>query len=138
MIEGARIFNPLFLKGQCDANIVTRLHLLADSKLVHFGYTHFTEEFIVELKKEIPKVVAEANRGHDLDMISPSKLFESRMQKQIKKKKLPAGTVWDWKKDNGEYAITRIWEWWQPRMNDFPFWIDSKTCCPFTATKLFC
>ena len=37
--------NPLFLTGNSDAEIITMLHPLAD-KLIHFGYTRFTEEFI--------------------------------------------------------------------------------------------
>ena len=28
-------------------------------------------------------------------------------------------TELDWKKDDGEYACS-IWEWWQPRVRDFP------------------
>ena len=28
-------------------------------------------------------------------------------------------TELDWKEDDGEYAC-RIWEWWQPRVKEFP------------------
>ena len=80
----ANKFNPLLLTGKSDAEIITMLHPLA-GKLIHFGYTHFTEEFIVQLKKELPKIVEEANKEHDLDIIKPSTVFQTRMEKRIKR-----------------------------------------------------
>ena len=50
MVKEAQIFNPLFVIGNSDTEIVTRLHLLAD-KFVHFRYYHFTDDFIVKVKK---------------------------------------------------------------------------------------
>ena len=40
----------------------------------------------------------EVYRHHDLDEIKPTKLLQTRMQKRIKKKKLPPNTILDWKK----------------------------------------
>ena len=56
MSNAAKIFNPMFLAGKSEAEVVTVLHPLAD-KLIHFGYEQFTEEFITQLKKEIKLVV---------------------------------------------------------------------------------
>ena len=118
MAEAAQIFNPIFLSGHTDAEIVTKLHLLID-KLIYFGYKQFTERFIKQLKKEIPEVVKEADRDHDLDRIDCSTQFKTRMQRRIKRKKLNKDSVVDWKLDDGEYAC-RIWEWWCARITNFP------------------
>ena len=118
MAEAAQIFNPIFLSGHTDAEIVTKLHLLID-KLIYFGYKQFTERFIKQLKKEIPEVIKEADRDHDLDRIDCSTQFKTRMQRRIKRKKLNKDTVVDWKLDDGEYAC-RIWEWWRARITNFP------------------
>ena len=64
MTNAAKIFNPMFLAGKSEAEVVTVLHPLAD-KLMHFGYVHFTEDFITQLKKETQKVVDEADKEHD-------------------------------------------------------------------------
>ena len=87
--------------------------------MLNFGYTHFTEEFIVQLKVELPNIVEEANKDHNLYLIEPSKLFKTRMEKRRKRKKLYENVVLDWKMDDGEYAC-RIWEWWRSRMTKFP------------------
>lgn len=60
MVEVTQIFNPLFLKGTSGTEIVTVLHLLVD-KLQYLGYCQFTEDFIDQVKKEIPKVLKEVN-----------------------------------------------------------------------------
>ena len=78
MAEAAQIFNPIFLLGHTDADIVTQLHLLID-KLKSFGYKCFTEGFLRQLKKELPQVVKEADRDHDLDRIDCSKQFLTRI-----------------------------------------------------------
>ena len=62
----------------------------------------------------------EAKKHGDLENIPCSKLYTKRMQKIIKKKKLPDGTVLNWKKDAGEYA-TRIWKWWKSHRQRFPY-----------------
>ena len=85
MAEASQIFNPILLLGHTDAEVVTKLHLLID-KLTHFGYKRFTECFLRQLKKELPQVVKEADRDHDLDRIDCSKQFRTRMQKRIKRK----------------------------------------------------
>ena len=81
----AKIFDPLFLTGKSDAEVITMLHPLAD-KLLYVGYTHFKEYFIVQLKRELPRIVEETNKDHDLDTIKPSKLFQTRMEKRRKRK----------------------------------------------------
>ena len=108
-----------FLAGKSDAEVVTVLNPLAN-QLKFFGYTRFTEEFIDKLKMELPKIVEEANKDHDLDKIVPSMQYKSRMEKRIRKKKLDKDTVLDWKFDDGEYSC-RIWEWWRARIVKFPF-----------------
>ena len=76
MAAAAQIFNPLYIKDMSNADIVVTLHELAD-KLVHFQYSHFTENFISRLKKEIPGVVNEANFDSDLDKFENSEGFSS-------------------------------------------------------------
>ena len=85
MVGFANLFDSLFLIGKSDAGIIIILHPIAD-KMFHFGYTHFTEEFIAQLKMELPKIVEEANKDHNLDLIEPAKLFKTRMEKEGKEK----------------------------------------------------
>ena len=101
------------------ADIVTVLYDLAD-KLKVFGYRHFNERFFVNLRKEIVDVVKEAKTDHDLDRIPSTRRYETRMQGKIKRKKLPSDSTMDWKEDAGEYA-QRIWQWWKPRRNRYPY-----------------
>ena len=72
MVEASQKFNPLFLSGHTDVEIITKLFPVAD-KLLSFGYNHFTEEFIAQLKKELPRIVKEADKYHDLDTINCSR-----------------------------------------------------------------
>ena len=95
MVEASQIFNSLFLSGHTDVEIITKLFPLAD-KLLSFGYNHLTKEFIAQLKKELPRIVKEADKYHDLDTINCSKQFKTRMQKRIGRKKLDINTVLDW------------------------------------------
>ena len=118
MDEATQLFNPIFLSGHTDAETVTKLHLLID-KLTYFGYKNFTDTFITQLTKEIPEVVKESVRNHDLDRIDCSMQLNLRMQRRIKRKKLNKDCVLDWKLDDGEYACG-IWEWWRARITDFP------------------
>eukprot|EP00957_Ditylum_brightwellii_P123672 9428535-Ditylum_brightwellii.AAC.1 len=69
-----------------DIDIVLELHTRAD-KLEHFGFTsrHFTPDFIEQLKSEMPAVVKEACRDHDLDKIKPTSQILTRLQKRIVK-----------------------------------------------------
>lgn len=87
--------------------------------LPSFGYPEFDDKFIQQLKKEIPDVVEEAIRDHDLDCLHTSDQYQTRMQKRRKRKNLDGEEELDWKLDDGEYAC-RIWEWWKPRVNKFP------------------
>ena len=118
MSEAAQIFNPLFLAKMNDADIVTVLHYWAD-KLTAFGYRHFNDKFIKNLKKEMPSLVKEAKRDHDLDRIPSSRQYQTRMQRRIKRKNLPTDSSLDWRNDAGEYA-QRIWKWWKPRKDKYP------------------
>ena len=100
--------------------VVTVLHALAE-KLAVIGFRQFDESFIDKLCKEQGKVVKEAKRDHDLDRIPASRQYQTRLQKRIRRKKLPThGTEADWKKDAGEYA-QRIWQWWKPRKDKYPY-----------------
>jgi len=118
MSEAAQMFNPIFLAKMSDADIVVTLHYLAD-KLTAFDYRHFDDKFIKKLKKEMPSVVEEAKGDHDLDRIPSSRQYQTRMQRRIKRKNLPADSNLDWKADAGEYA-QRIWKWWKPRKDKYP------------------
>ena len=68
MSKSVQIFNPIFLNTKSSADIVTKLHFLAD-KLGVFNYSHFSDTFIARLKKEMWGVVKEAKRDHDLERI---------------------------------------------------------------------
>lgn len=67
MVESTQIFNPLFLKGTSETDIVTVLHPLVD-KLQYFSYRQFTEDFIDQVKKEIHKVLKEVNRDCEFNL----------------------------------------------------------------------
>ena len=98
---------------------MTVLHHLTD-KLRVFKLRHFNESFMKSLKKGLPKLVNEAKGDHDLDRIPSTRQYQTRMQKRIKRHKLPKDTVLEWKNDGGEYA-QRIWKWWKPRKYKYPF-----------------
>ena len=128
--------------------IVTTLHYLAD-KLRYFGYSYFSEAFITRLKREMKDVVQEAKHYHDLDRINPSKTFMTRMECRIKRKKLDNDHGLTWKDDDAEYAC-RIWDWWKPRIDEFPnhalalrlvVLAQLSSCsveCVFSRLKLIC
>ena len=104
MSEACQMFDPLFLCKMSTADVVTVLHALAE-KLAVIGFRQFDESFIDKLCKEQAKVVKEAKRDHDLDRIPASRQYQTRLQKRIRRKKLPThGTEVDWKKDAGECA----------------------------------
>ena len=84
MANTTKIFNLLFLKGKSDTEIVTILHPLAN-ELKHFGYRHFTQEFIDKLKIELHLIVQESNQNGVLDSIRSSTRFKTRMENRIKK-----------------------------------------------------
>ena len=52
-----------------------------------------------------------------MDSPTVSSRYVTRIQKQIRKKKLPNEGEIDWKEDIGERA-RRIWEWWRIRIID--------------------
>ena len=109
MAEAAELFNPIMLSSITDTEIVTKLHYLAD-KLVFFKYNFtFTEGFIKRLKKEMPCVVKEAKRDHDLNRIKGDNKYHTRLQKRMKRHNIQDKNDMDWKNDAGEYA-RRIWE----------------------------
>ena len=119
MSEAAQIFDPISLSKQSTANIVTVLHYLAE-KIRVLEFRHFNELFMKSLKKETPKLVNEAKGDHDLDRIPSTWQYHTRMQKRIKRHKLPKDTVLDWKNDAGEYT-QRIWKWCKPSKDKYPF-----------------
>jgi len=120
MVEATQIFNPMFLKdNMSETDIYTTLYNLAD-KLKYFHYDKtITDQLLENLKKEMPKLVEEAKRDHDLDRIPSSKRYKTRLQQRIKSKNLPEGSTLKWEDDAGEYA-ERIWYWWKPRVTEFP------------------
>ena len=102
MSEACQMFDPLYLCNMSTADVVTVLHALTE-KLAVIGFRQFDESFIDRLCKEQAKVVKEAKRDHDLDRIPASRQYQTRLQKRIRRKKLPTnGTEVDWKKDAGE------------------------------------
>ena len=110
MAEAAELFNPVILSDISPTEIVTKLHYLAD-KLIYFKYdAYFTEWFIKCLKKELPGVVKEAKRDHDLNRIKGNKHYHTRLQKRMKRHNIENMNDMDWKEDAGEYS-RRIWEW---------------------------
>ena len=77
MAEAAELFNPVMLSDISPTEIVTKLHYLAD-KLIYFKYdAYFTEWFIKCLKKELPDVVKEVKRDHDLNRIKGNKHYHT-------------------------------------------------------------
>ena len=119
MAEACDIFNPLVLKDISETEVVTKLYHMAE-KLKHFKYDNiFTDGFISRLKKEMPAVVKAAHHNHDLDGIEGSRQYFTRMQRRMKRYNVTDKNDMDWKKDAGEYAH-RIWEWWIPRVKEFP------------------
>ena len=50
------------------------------------------------MKKETPRVLKEVSNNHNLDIIKPSMLFKTRMEKRIKSKKMNKDIVLEWKK----------------------------------------
>jgi hypothetical protein len=119
MAEACDIFNPLILKDISETEVVTKLYHMAE-KLKHFKYDNiFTDSFISRLKKEMPDVVKASHHNHDLDGIEGSRQYFTRMQRRMKRYKVTDKNDMDWKKDEGEYAH-RIWEWWIPRVKEFP------------------
>jgi hypothetical protein len=56
--SACKLFDPFFLASDTS---IDALNALAD-ELVHFGYPEFDEDFIKELKKEIPEAIKYANK----------------------------------------------------------------------------
>jgi hypothetical protein len=56
--SACKLFDPFFLASDPSINA---LNALAD-ELVHFGYPEFDEDFIIELKKEIPEAIKAFDR----------------------------------------------------------------------------
>ena len=71
-------------------------------ELKNFEYILFTDEFIHELKKEIPLAVEHANRDFDWNTILATQLFKTRIDRKIKRRNLPDDKEVDWKNDPGE------------------------------------
>lgn len=119
MAEAAELSNTVMLSNISATEIVTKLHYLAD-KIIYLKYDgYFTEGFIKRLKKELPGVVKEAKRDHELDRIKGNKQYHTRLQKKMKRHNIRNKDDMDWKEDAGEYTRS-IWEWWRIRVQEFP------------------
>lgn len=114
------MFDPTFLNGMSEADIVLKLFEMVDN-LKFFNYTkHFKESFLKRLKKEIKDVVAEATLNGSLEDIKPSQKYITRMKLRIKRKQLRNDDGITWREDDAEYS-RRIWEWWKTRVGKFPY-----------------
>ena len=118
MSEAALIFDPVELSKMSDADIATVNYYRAD-KLDCFRYRHFDSKFKEKLRKEMPDLVREAKRDHNLGRIPESKEYKTRLQKRIRRKKPDSDTVLSQENDAGEYS-ERIWQWWKARRDKFP------------------
>ena len=67
----------------------------------------------------MPILVKEARKDHNLDGIQGSRQYFTRMQRRMEKYNVTNKDDMDWKKDAEAYAH-RIWEWWIPRVDQFP------------------
>ena len=109
------MFDPTFLNGMSEADIVLKLFEMVDN-LKFFNYTeHFKESFLKRLKKEIKDVVAEATLDGSLEDIKPSQKYITRMKSRIKRKQLGNDDDITWREDEAEYS-RRIWECWKTRV----------------------
>jgi hypothetical protein len=131
-IEGCQLFDPFYL-ATCD---VQAANLLVE-KLKHFKRPDFTDEFLDNLKKEIPEAIKHSKTVFDWEDVAKSQQYARRFNnRQIRTRqrvayaevghaenvnlvdRLPRGreTVYaTWKDDPGERA-RRIWLWWIPRL----------------------
>jgi hypothetical protein len=132
--SACKLFDPLFLASDTSINA---LNALAD-ELVNFGYPEFDEDFIKELKKEIPEAIKYATKAFNWDKVESSKTYHERVLRRARQERqrilYPEGEgaggdttalvevdpsleeghihLYDsWKDDPGERA-RRIWEWW--------------------------
>jgi hypothetical protein len=69
------LFDPFLLASDPSINA---LNALAD-ELVHFVYPEFDEDFINELKKEIPEAIKYAKNAFDWDKVEGSKKYRERV-----------------------------------------------------------
>ena len=117
--KACNIFDPLVLKDIAETDIVTVLYGMAE-KLKFFKYKNiFRDDFIDRLKREMPSVVKEAKRSHNLNNIQGSRQYSTRVQHRMKRYNVADKESMDWKNDAGEYAH-RIWKWWTTRVRHFP------------------
>ena len=101
MSEASNIFNPLVLKDIAKTKIVTVLYGMAE-KLKFFKYKSiFRDDFIDRLKREMPSVVKEAKKDHNLDNIQGSRQYFTRMQHRMKRYNVADKESMDWKNDAG-------------------------------------
>ena len=108
----AKLFDPFYLSKLNYNQVVLKI-----DNLKSFEYKEFTAEFLANMKKEVPIVMEHVKQEFDWDSIEVSSRYVTRIQKQIRKKKLPNEGEIDWKEDIGERA-RRIWEWWRIRIID--------------------
>jgi hypothetical protein len=107
-VAAARLFDPFFL--QDHSNDLVTLNALADD-LKHFKYRQFSQDFILSLKRELPRLIIKANESFDWENVSSSHQFKTRLQKRMKRYDIQLDDS-SWRSDPGEMA-TRIWQWWR-------------------------
>jgi hypothetical protein len=127
--SACKLFDPLFLASDTSINAMNALA----NELVHFGYPELDEDFIKELKKEIPEAIKYATKTLDWDKVEGSKTYRERVLRRARRKRqgllVSEGAESDvtalvdvdssqeghiryydsWKDDPGERA-RRIWE----------------------------
>mmetsp|Transcript_27852 Transcript_27852/g.33863 ORF Transcript_27852/g.33863 Transcript_27852/m.33863 type:complete len:119 (-) Transcript_27852:127-483(-) len=118
MDKAAKLSNPVWLTEEIkdDSDIINILYPLADLLKI-FRYSQIIDNIIKELKRKMHGGFKEAWNYHkSLGDIEPSRLYQTWMQKRIRRSKLPNGTALDWNDNSREYA-TQIWKWWKVRRN---------------------
>ena len=93
MTNAAKIFNPMFLAGKSEAEVVTVLHPLAD-KLMHFGYVQFTEDFITQLRRRFKRLLMKLIKSTTWTESSHQSYSKQEWNKELRGKKLTEIQYW--------------------------------------------
>ena len=141
----ATVFDALKLRDMTAASAILRI-----DHLVHFNFPEFTPAFLADLKTELPKVLAHAQKPFDWTGVPGAAEYDAALSRKIKRKQAKAAAAaapaaaassssvvaapvipevserteeefFDWKQDPVERA-RRLWEWWVPRVGEFRFW----------------
>ena len=79
--RACQMFNP-FVLNEVSINL---LELLVDD-LQYFEYRCFANEFLNRMKKELPLAIEHANEIFESESMKPSKQYETRLDRRIKRK----------------------------------------------------